>query len=283
MMLFFMLCCVQVCSSGPAFGAGADKQISEQIVHPAAVELNRSEEGREAEKRLKEQTLRIAREIAAGMVSVPAGCYLMGSDSGMADEKPVHEVCVDGFRMGKYEVTQAQWEAVMGSNPASNKQGGNYPVESVSWNDAQEFIRRLNTATNQNFRLPTEAEWEYACRSGGKKEQYCGGDNLDDLAWYEDNSGGASHPVGTKQANGLGLYDMSGNVWEWCSDWYDENYYRSSPRQNPPGPSSGVSRVDRGGSWFRRSGYEYAAFRRGLNPGNRLGAIGFRLVAPPGQ
>lgn len=215
-------------------------------------------------------------------VRVPGGCFKMGSPANESDrdsdEGPVHEVCVDPFSMGKYEATQGQWHKVMGTNPAKFKHGDNYPVEQVGWNDVQEFIRTLNRQTGKTFRLPTEAEWEYVCRSGGKKEKYCGGDNVDALAWYDKNSGGKTHPVGQKQANNLGLYDMSGNVYEWCQDWYDSGYYGKSPLQNPQGPSSGSNRVGRGGSWFNRPGDVRSAFRGRSDPGYRYNYLGFRLV-----
>jgi len=185
------------------------------------------------------------------MSRVPGGCFQMGDTfgDGDKDEKPVHEVCLDGFLMGKFEVTQGLWQAVMAENPAYFKKGPGYPVETVSWEDVQIFLKALNAKTGKSFRLPTEAEWEYACRSGGKQQKYCGGENRDVLAWYKDNSGEMTHPVGQKAANGLGLYDMSGNVWEWVQDWYDKGYYGKSPGQNPTGASSGSGRDLRGGSW----------------------------------
>ncbi|MCP4408103.1 MAG: SUMF1/EgtB/PvdO family nonheme iron enzyme, partial [Gammaproteobacteria bacterium] len=209
---------------------------------------------------------------------VPEGCFQMGSNEGDSDEKPVHEVCVDGFWMGKYEVTQGQWEKIMGDNPSKFKKGDHYPVEQVSWDDVQGFIKRLNAKGQGRFRLPTEAEWEYACRSGGKQEKYCGGNNVDRVAWYGKNSGRKTHPVGKKAANGLGLYDMSGNVWEWVSDWYNKNYYRNSPKNNPKGPSSGARRVLRGGGWYRYPTNVRAANRDGGTPGDRYGDLGFRLL-----
>ena len=216
-------------------------------------------------------------------VRVKGGSFHMGDQfgDGSSDEKPVHKVRVHGFYMGKYEVTQGQWRAIMGANPSGFKKGDNYPVERVSWDDAQKFIRKLNRKTGKNFRLPTEAEWEFTARSGGKKEKYAGSDSADEVAWYGyEKSGESTHPKGEKKPNGLGLYDMSGNVWEWCSDWYGENYYNDSPRDNPKGPSSGSLRVIRGGSWGYSPRYVRAAYRRRYAPGGRDGSLGFRLVLP---
>jgi formylglycine-generating enzyme required for sulfatase activity len=215
-------------------------------------------------------------------VLVKGGCFQMGDTFGVgqADEKPVHEVCVDDFYLGKYEVTQGQWQKVMGSNPSYFQKGDNYPVERVSWDDTQDYLRQLNSKSNKTFRLPTEAEWEYAARSGGKKEKYAGGDNVDTVAWYDSNSGSSTHPVGQKQANGLGLYDLSGNVWEWTGDWYDDKYYAKSPKNNPPGPSGGSFRVSRGGSWYFRPDFVRSAVRRGDSPDFRYDSLGFRLAFP---
>ena len=217
-------------------------------------------------------------------VFVKGGCFQMGDTfgDGYENEKPVHEVCVDDFYLGKNKVTQGQWQAVTGSNPSGFKEcGNNCPVESVSWNDVQEFISRLNQRSGKRFRLPTEAEWEYAARSGGKGEKWSGTSNeweLGQYAWYDGNSGNRTHPVGEKRPNGLGLYDMSGNVWEWCSDWYGENYYQGSPRNNPEGPGSGQFRVLRGGSWYDDAGLVRAAVRSRGNPANRNAYDGgFRL------
>ena len=217
------------------------------------------------------------------MVFVKGGCYQMGDTfgDGYANEKPVHEVCVNDFYIGKYEVTQGQWQRIMGNNPSYYKNcGDNCPVEQVSWNDIQQFIQRLNNQSGKQYRLPTEAEWEYAARSGGKSEKYAGGNDVDAVAWYDGNSGRETHPVGQKQPNGLGLYDMSGNVWEWCSDWYGEKYYGQSFRDNPDGPSSGSYRVLRGGSWNDKPRDVRVANRLGYNPGYRDYYFGFRLAGP---
>ncbi|MEN6423126.1 MAG: formylglycine-generating enzyme family protein [Smithella sp.] len=220
------------------------------------------------------------------MIFVKGGCFQMGDTfgDGYSQEKPVHEVCVSDFYMGKYEVTQGQWQRIMGNNPSHfSSCGANCPVENVSWNDVQGFIEKLNSRTGKRYRLPTEAEWEYAARSGGKSEKYAGGDDVDAVAWYFSNSGSRTHPVGQKQPNGLGLYDMSGNVWEWCNDWYGDKYYNQSPRDNPGGPSSGSSRVFRGGSWFNLAARTRAANRYWNFPDFRDLIRGFRLALPPGQ
>ena len=191
--------------------------------------------------------------IKYNMVWVEGGTFRMGATSeqdgdAYDNEKPVHSVTLSGYYIGKTEVTQALWKAVMGSNWSCFK-GDDLPVEQVSWNDCQEFIRKLNSLTGQNFRLPTEAEWEFACRGGNNSRgyKYSGSNYIDNVAWYGDNSGDKTHPVATKLPNELGIYDMSGNVWEWCSDWYDK--YSSGAQTNPKGPYDGSCRVRRGGSW----------------------------------
>lgn len=213
-------------------------------------------------------------------VWVPGGCFLMGSNDGDRDEKPVHKVCVDGFWMGKYEVTQGQWKKIMGRNPSKFKKGDNYPIEEVSWNDCQEFIKKLNVKNSRKFRLPTEAEWEYVCRKGREKKKYFGGANINEIAsCYADNSGLHTNPVGSKSANSLGVYDLSSNVWEWCSDWYGENYYAKSPEHNPRGPSSGFYRVVRGGRWDYYPRLVRVADRYRYNPGYHYQLLGVRLVS----
>jgi formylglycine-generating enzyme required for sulfatase activity len=217
------------------------------------------------------------------MVYVEGGTFTMGATSeqgsdAYSDERPTHSVTVSDFYIGKYEVTQAQWRAVMGSNP-SYFTGDNLPVKQVSWDDIQEFITKLNTMTGKTFRLPTEAEWEYAARGGNKSKgyKYSGSNTLDNVAWYTNNSGGKTHPVGQKQPNELGLYDMSGNVWEWCQDWYGS--YSSSSQTNPTGPSSGSCRVLRGGSWDRNARRCRVSYRDGRTfPDYRSYDSGFRLA-----
>ena len=202
------------------------------------------------------------------------------------DENPVHRVKLDDFYMGKYEVTQGQWSKIMGNNPSYFKKGDVYPVEAVSWDDIQVFLEKINQKTGKKYRLPTEAEWEYAARSGGKQEKWAGTSNKSGLAgyaWYNENSGGQTHPVGQKTPNGLGIYDMSGNVWEWCSDWFGERYYAKSPRNNPKGPGSGSHRVFRGGSWNRNLTPMYlrASHRGDHTPARWSHDLGFRLARTP--
>jgi sulfatase modifying factor 1 len=215
-------------------------------------------------------------------VLVKGGCYLMGSNSGDSDDNPVHKVCVDDFYLGKYEVTQAQYEKMTGSNP-SNLKGNDRPVELVNWDDAQSYLRILNNRSGKSYRLPTEAEWEFAARSGGRDETYegtSGESSLGDYTWYGENSGKQTHPVGQKRANNLGLYDMTGNVWEWCSDWYESGYYGKSPRNNPQGAGSGSVRVIRGGSWYCAAWHTQTTFRGRVRPGSRDFNMGFRVAFP---
>ena len=216
------------------------------------------------------------------MVYVSSGTFTMGATSEQgsdaeSDEKPTHSVTLSSYYICKYEVTQALWRAVMGSNP-SNFKGDNLPVECVSWNDCQTFINRLNSYTGRNFRLPTEAEWEFAARGGNysRHYKYSGSNYISDVAWYDGNSGNRTHPVGTKQANELGLYDMSGNVYEWCSDGYGS--YSPYSQNDPTGPNSGSRRVPRGGSWRSNARYCRSSCRDNYAPGDRGYYLGLRLV-----
>ena len=223
-----------------------------------------------------------ANGVSFDMMYVKGGTFIMGATSEQgsdadSDEKPTHRVTLSNFYIGKYEVTQALWEAVMGSNP-SNWKGANLPVETVSWDDCQTFIRKLNALTGKNFRLPTEAEWEFAARGGNNSRgyKYAGSNNIGDVAWYDDNSGSKTHVVGTKSPNELGIYDMSGNVWEWCQDWYGS--YSSASQTNPTGASSGSYRVLRGGSWVNYAGCCRSSDRHNYAPGGRFSYCGLRLV-----
>lgn len=219
------------------------------------------------------------------MVFVEGGTFTMGGTEEQGDNVPeeerrTHLVTISDFYVCKHEVTQAEWEIVMGSNPSFFK-GRNLPVEQVSWEECREFIKRLNSATGKHYRLPTEAEWEYAARGGQKSQssRYSGSDNAANAAWYDTNY---THDVMSKTPNELGLYDMSGNVCEWCSDWYDKDYYIKNyhpmPLKNPTGPSSGLSRVTRGGSWVTPAVECRVSARDDSRPDRRNKCIGFRLV-----
>ena len=216
------------------------------------------------------------------MVAVGGGTFTMGATSeqgsdATSNESPTHSVTLSDFAIGETEVTQELWQAVMGSNP-SYFSGTNLPVEDVSWNDCQTFISKLNNLTGKNFRLPTEAEWEYAARGGNKSKgyKYAGSNTLGDVAWYDANSSSMTHPVKQKQANELGLYDMSGNVWEWCQDWYGS--YSSSAQTNPTGPTSGSDRVDRGGCWDYNSRFCRVSHRDCYAPEDDNYNLGLRLA-----
>lgn len=215
------------------------------------------------------------------MVEVGGGTFTMGATSEQGsdawdEEKPAHEVTLSDYYIGQTEVTQALWEAVMGSNPSDSK-GGNLPVERVSWDDCQVFIQKLNQLTGKQFRLPTEAEWEYAARGGRKSRgyKYAGGNNIDSVAWCDGNSGNETHPVATKQANELGIYDMSGNVLDWCSDWCGD--YTSSSQSDPQGSSSGSFRVIRGGCYYNFARNCRVSYRISNTLDYRCGYLGLRL------
>jgi formylglycine-generating enzyme required for sulfatase activity/TolB-like protein len=232
------------------------------------------------------------------MVLVEGGSFQMGSNNGDDNEKPVHSVTVKSFYLGKYEVTQKEWVEVMGSNPSRLK-GDNLPVEEVSWYEAVEYCNKRSVKEGltpayrgsgdsiicdfnaTGYRLPTEAEWEYAAKGGNKDlmvYEYSGGNSAGAVAWYTDNSGGQTHPVGTKQPNSLGLYDMSGNVWEWCWDRYGS--YSSGAQTDPRGASSGFHRVHRGGSWDYAAAHVRSANRSINAPSIRFSNVGFRLLRP---
>lgn len=210
-------------------------------------------------------------------VTIPAGEFLMGEDDNYIDEKPVHKVIISkSFEMCTTEVTQGQWEMLMGNNPSSFK-GVNQPANNISWEEAQEFIEKINILSKAyTYRLPTEAEWEYACRAGST-ETHAG--DLDQMAWYEANSGGKSHPVGKKKPNAWGLYDMHGNVQEWCQDWYGE--YPSETVTDPQGPKNGTDKVLRGGGWHNHPKSCRSASRVIGMPSNHYFYVGFRLVRIP--
>jgi len=241
--------------------------------------------------------------------SVPAGCFQMGN--GFSDayhlEKPVHDVCLDKFRMAKHDVSVGEFSRFVQEsgyvsqaeksggcyvhdgiswrmNPTASwrspgfKQDDRHPVVCVTWNDAVQYAAWLSGKDGRSYRLPTEAQWEYAARGGGRIERYAGGDDLDALAWYSANAGGTTHPVGMKKPNALGLYDMSGNVWQWTGDWYSQSYYRQSPKNSPQGPAEGTKRVFRGGSWFYDARGVRVSYRDFAVPDYRSSYLGFRLV-----
>jgi formylglycine-generating enzyme required for sulfatase activity len=212
-------------------------------------------------------------------VRIPAGEFRMGSTDGHDDERPVHTVRISQpFYLGIHAVTQGQWEVVM-DNPSRFTGDPNRPVERVSWEDVQAFISRLNAREGRTlYRLPTEAEWEYAVRAGSTTA-YCFGDHshrLGEYAWYSENASGQTHPVGTRQPNVWGLYDMHGNVWEWVQDWYGK--YTAEPVTDPQGPASGSFRVVRGGSWRDDARLGRSAYRDDGAPGTRVDILGFRLL-----
>jgi formylglycine-generating enzyme required for sulfatase activity len=230
-----------------------------------------------AEKRRREEEA--LEKSLPEMVFVKGGAFQMGDEHGDLPEycRPVHTVTLSDFQIGKYPVTQKEWKAVMGSNP-SNFKGDNLPVESVSWDDCQAFIQKLNAKTGKKYRLPTEAEWEFAARGGtlSKGFKYAGSNNLAEVGWFSANSNKKPQPVGQKKANELGSHDMSGNVWEWCHDWYEA--YQSAAQHNPTGPASGSARVCRGGGWILDARYCRTAYRNYDTPASRSNDIGFRLV-----
>ena len=218
-------------------------------------------------------------------ILAPSGSYKMGGDpvAEQADENenPIHKVTFDeGFYVGRFTVTQAQWLAIMEDNPC-HFSGPDYPVEMISHHDAISFIEKLNRHENTEvYRLPTEAQWEYAARAGSQST-YCYGaerSKLSEYAWFQKNSGGTTHPVGQLEPNAWGLYDMHGNVHEWCSDWFDRNYYAASPVKSPEGPQKGLARALRGGDWGSEDWYCRCAIRSLSSPDRRSPRVGFRVV-----
>ena len=235
---------------------------------------------REEEARARVKTFTVD-GVSFDMIRVEGGTFMMGSPDNDSDaygnEKPQHQVTLSDCYIGETQVTQALWEAVMGSNPSQFK-GSKRPVEQVSWKDCQKFISKLNQLTGQQFRLPTEAEWEFAARGGNKSRgyKYSGSNDIDDVAWYGANSNDKTHDVKTKAPNELGLYDMSGNVWEWCQDWYGD--YSSDAQTNPTGPASGSERVNRGGHWSNFARSYRVVFRKLDAPDWRHDDLGLRLA-----
>lgn len=220
------------------------------------------------------------------LVDIPAGKFAMGCQDDRCQDRelPVHQVQVDAFQIGKYEVTQGEWRAVMGSNPSGfDKCGNNCPVEQVSWEDVQLFIQKLNAKTSGGYRLPSSAEWEYACRAGFKT-RFCGGNNASLVGWYDDNSGDTTHRVGGKQANDFGLYDMSGNVREWVEDCCCSKNYKGAPKRGiawTTGCTDSDHRTTRGGDWYMTARFTRAASFLGNKPSTTYSSIGFRLARNP--
>ena len=252
----------------------------------AAIIMNQDKEPEPAPKEEIAEADDVLTRLYDDMVYVEGGTFTMGAtveqgDDPYDDEKPAHQVTLSSFYICKHEVTQEEWEDVMGSNPSIFK-GKHLPVENVSWEDCQTFISKLNSLTGKQYRLPTEAEWEYAARGGNRSNgyKYSGSNTLDNVAWYYDKSvdKNKTHEVMTKSPNELGLYDMSGNVYDWCSDGDDREYYADSPNNNPKGPSSGSGRVVRGGGWFSSAGYCRVSFRNGDSPSDSYGYLGLRLA-----
>ena len=233
-------------------------------------------------RRLREDQEFTVNGVTFSMVYVKAGSFYMGSDE-YSDEKPVHLVTLSqDYYIGRFPVTQELWRAVMGTHAPCHFKGDKLPVEMVSWEECQVFVQRLSQLTSRNFCLPTEAQWEFAARGGVKSRgyKYAGSNNLDEVAWYTENSGGSTHEVGIKQPNELGIHDMSGNVWEWCQDWYSSSYPTANPVTDPKGSSSGSSRVNRGGSWSNDAASCRTADRYYSTPSNRYSRLGLRLALP---
>ena len=219
------------------------------------------------------------------MVFVKGGTFTMGCTEEQidceGDESPAHKVTLSDYSIGKYEITQAQWRAVMGNNPSTFSGCDDCPVENISWQDASAFCKQLSRLTGKKYSLPTEAQWEYAARGGskGKRQMYAGSDKIAEVSWYSANADKRTHEVGTKKPNELGIYDLSGNVWEWCSDWYGG--YTSAEQTNPQGASDRTTRVLRGGGWRDDAQNCRTAFRGNSAPTFNNSNIGFRVVLLP--
>lgn len=236
-------------------------------------------------KMVKPKPEAVVREIISNLVPVAGGSFMMGclpqfEEYCHDNEKPPHQVSVSDFQISRYEVTQEQWYGIMDTNPSIFSNCARCPVENVSYDEVMQFIKRLNQISGRQFDLPTEAEWEYAARGGNRSAgyQYSGSDLLEVVAWFDENSRKTPTLVGKAKPNELGLYDMSGNVWEWCSDWYRSDYYSISPHTNPTGPSGGNYRVIRGGSWDSSAIDCRVTVRRDIRPEARNAVTGFRLV-----
>ncbi|TCV90648.1 SUMF1/EgtB/PvdO family nonheme iron enzyme [Sulfurirhabdus autotrophica] len=253
-----------------------DVSIGEGVLKKIEAVLSTARMSKDAQNR---EDAKILAQIADAMVTIPAGSFMMGSNDSFTNERPLHRITIaKPFALSKTEVTQRQWRMIMGNNPSTfTNCGEDCPVETISWNDAQAFIQKLNAKTGQHYRLPTEAEWEYACHAG-KQHPYCGGDYLDSVAWFDENSPTTTQPVGRKQANAFGLFDMSGNVWEWVEDSYHDSY-KGAPTDGSAWSGDGVKRVLRGGSWNSEPQDHSATYRFWSVPAYRYGyGFGFRLA-----
>ncbi len=216
------------------------------------------------------------------MAIINGGSFIMGNNNALVKDEEEHTVTINSFLFNKYEVTQGQWEVIMGYNPSSNKGCNNCPVENVSWEEVMKFIKKINVLGSKRFRLPTEAEWEYVARFAGKEEiDRAGGpeEYIKATAWYYANSDKKTHPVGQKQSNAAGIYDLFGNVSEWCSDWYSPDYFMSEPQKNPEGPPLGKEKIVRGGSYTEYLGDRFRpSLRNKLKPTDKAKSVGFRMV-----
>lgn len=256
----FILSILFVVTFSTVFAQNAKKKTTKTVVAPAVPIINPSD-----------------------MVLVQGGTFDMGSTTDARDSKPIHSVTLSNFYIGKFEITQGQWRQLMDLKLASFPNCDDCPVESISWFEVQEFITKLNLKTGKTFRLPTEAEWEYAARGGSKSKgfKYSGSNDIETVGWYYDNDDSKTQVKGQKLPNELGLYDMTGNVWEWCQDWYSAYYYGDSQPANPQGPLEGTLKVLRGGGWFSPDKKCTVSYRDGYAPNGRGGHIGFRLVMTP--
>ena len=268
--------------------AGRDEEFYEKAITLVVSAENKQKEKLRLREELQHQQAETASQTEYGMVLIRGGCFGMGDifDTGADDEKPVHTVCVGDFYLGNTEVTQKQWKDIVGDNPSKFK-CDDCPVERVSWYDVQGFIKKLNEKTGMHYRLPTEAEWEYAARSGGGKEQWAGTNNnemIGEYAWYGSAAGGRTHAVAGKTPNRIGLHDMMGNVWEWCSDIYDSEYYEYSPSKDPWARHNieDSNRVLRGGGWRSNASCLRTTDRNKFAPiKKKFSDIGFRLARTP--
>ena len=270
---------------------------ADDISRQAVVTQAAQEKPSEPETPTQEDVLTInVAGVTFKMIRVEGGTFYMGAtaeqlDDADDDEKPAHNVTLSSYYIGETEVTQQLWQVVTGQKPTNGDDhqwdskyglGPNRPAYYISWDDCQEFITKLNALTGRSFRMPTEAEWEFAARGGNKSRgyKYAGSNDIGDVAWYYGNSNGTTHDVATKQPNELGVYDMSGNVFEWCSDWYDDNYYSNSPNSNPTGPPTGSQRANRGGSYYVESLFWFRVSFRGMMTlgDQRYHHLGLRLA-----